>query len=128
MKYKILLILIIFLIIVLSGCINNQKNDNNKNDLNDEIYFLLTYSTESDIEENVTIIIKKGSTEILNQTLKPERGYEIYREKANGEEYNVKAIWNNRTSELSFKPKGNNTLFLIIRNNELRLSEYHYEV
>ena len=117
MKRIIAIIIIIFLIITFSGCINN---DDNGNEEDNEKIFSLWYSTESDIEENVTIIINTNGIEIFNETIVPQKGYKIYSEKSTGNVYYVKAIWNNNVSQTEFEPIGTKTLFLVIREGNIR--------
>lgn len=111
-------ILLIILILALSGCIVIRDEEERK-----PVYFLLTYSTSSDIEDNVSIAITTNNVEVFNQTIIPTTGSRIYREEASGYQYHVTAVWNNKTAEADFKPDGYNTLFLTIRNNNIELQE-----
>ena len=113
MKKIIVIIILIFLIITSLGCINTDDNGDK------EKYFSLWYSTSSDIEENVTIIIRTNGIEVFNETIIPQEGQKIYEEKSTGKVYYVKAIWNNNVSETEFEPGGTKTLYLVIRKGNM---------
>ncbi|MCK5561652.1 MAG: hypothetical protein KAJ51_13705 [Thermoplasmata archaeon] len=114
----VMIIIILMSLIMFIGCLGN---DNGKND--SQIYFLLSYSTSSDIEDNVTVIISTNNIEVFNDTIIPQKGSEIYREKASGNSYNVIAIWNNNITKMNFEPSGLNSLSLSIRNQQIELQE-----
>jgi hypothetical protein len=116
----IITICIILISIGFNGCVENEKDNNKKNN---DIYFLLSYSRDSDIEVNISVIIITNKHEVYNETSQPKKGYEIYREKASGNDYLVKANWNNETTQIRFKPQGYNSLLLRIKNNEIKLME-----
>jgi hypothetical protein len=113
-----IIIFILMTLIIFNGCLDddNEINDN-------QIYFLLSYSTSSDIEDNVTVIITTINVEVFNKTIIPQKGREIYREKASESSYEVIAIWNHNITKIDFEPHGQNALSLSINNQNIQLQE-----
>lgn len=122
-KMKVILLVLLLSIIIsllISVCINeSNKNDNTKDEANITIY----YSTSSNENETFLLIVSSENNEIYNQTLSPEPGELIYNGDANDSIYHISVNWNNKTDEIDFKPTRQNSLSLVIKNNNVELKE-----
>ena len=112
-----LLVLAIFIICFIVFMYGQKDNGEG------EPFFYLSYSTSSDVEESIQVIIDTNGIEVFNATLIPEKGRPIYHEEAQGDIYHVKVIWNDTVSQMDFRPNGLNTLSLSIRNGIIGLKE-----
>ena len=119
-KGSVLSILIVILLFTISftGCFSDDDNRGSN-----QIYFILYYSKNSNIEENVSVLIETQRIEVFNKTINPTIGSEIYREKASGAEYTVIVDYNENREGIEFIPNGLNHLSLIVRTNSIELQE-----
>ncbi len=118
-RYKIItLILLVSLITVLfSGCTEDNNNQKEVTKL------LIYYSTSSDKNVNFSLKLSTEDTVIFNDTIEPEPGESIYNSKADDGVYHVIVYFKNKKSEMDFKPNGQNSLSILIKNDNIELQE-----
>ena len=124
-KLPLMIILLFAMSSLFIGCAEKEGDgDNNVDDRGDnDVVFLMYYSTSS--AENVTfeITLITNGTEVFNQTVTPIPGHDIYREKASGFEYWIKAKCYNDVNEISFLPNSQNSLKMGYVNGNIGLQE-----
>lgn len=121
-SFKILCGFVVFMLLffLFTGCIeNNASNDDEETNPN----LLIYYSSSSNENETFIMKIFTDGEMIKNDTMSPNPGDSLYNIKGDEGEYHIKVEWDNKTSELDFRPNGQNSVSVVIDENNIELQE-----